>query len=130
MNIVFDPVFDEVELAGSAAELARLVAAVAGGKEFVAADPVAAPDGESLAGVEIEGAPGPGVLIGLDSRRRMLVVSGDPVARTRFADQLAAMTAAMAVEAGGGHRHIDYCPGHPYLVEGSVRLVVGMPGVG
>ncbi|WP_405008443.1 hypothetical protein OHV13_33895 [Kitasatospora purpeofusca] len=38
------------------------------------------------------------------------------------------MTAAMAVEEGGGDRLIDHFPGRPYLVEGSVRLVVGIPG--
>ncbi|MGW1998451.1 Imm32 family immunity protein [Embleya sp. NPDC001921] len=32
----------------------------------------------------------------------------------------------MAAE-DGGHRHIDHFPGHPYLVEGSHSLVIGIP---
>ncbi|MEV7216459.1 hypothetical protein AB0O31_25630 [Kitasatospora cineracea] len=128
--LVFDPVFEEVELTGSAAELARLAGAVAEGAGFIGSAPVAVPDRETLAGVEVGEAHGPGVAIRLDSPRRVLVISGDPAARARFADNLAAMTAAMADETGGGHRHVEHFPGHPYLAEGSVPLVVGIPAEG
>ncbi|MFJ4094189.1 hypothetical protein ACIPYS_21630 [Kitasatospora sp. NPDC089913] len=130
MLLVSDPVFGEVELTGSATELARLACAVARGEGFVGSVSATVPDGETLVGVEVREAPGPGVLIRLDSQRQILVVSGDPVARALFADNLEAMTTAMAAEEGGGHRHVDHFPGHPYLVEGSVPLVVGVPGGG
>lgn len=128
MILVFDPVFDEVELTGSAAELASLAAAVAAGEGHIDAVPAATPDGEVLAGVEVRRVPGPGVSISLDSQRQILVIGGDPAAMALFADNLDAMTTAMAAEDGGGHRHIDHYPGHPYLVEGSVPLVIGIPG--
>ncbi|MEU1289965.1 hypothetical protein [Kitasatospora sp. NPDC005856] len=129
MMLVSDPVFGEVELTGSATELARLVAAVAEGAGFIGSMSSATErDSEILAGVEVREAPGPGVSIHLDSRRQVLVISGDPVARALFADNLDAMTTAMATEEGGGHRHVDHFPGHPYLVEGSMPLVVGIPG--
>lgn len=130
MILVSAPVFDEVELTGSATELARLAGAVAEGEGFISSAPATAPDGEILAGVEVREAPGPGVLIHLDLQRQTLVISGDSVARALFADNLDAMTTAMAAEDGGGHRHIDHFPGHPYLVEGSMPLVVGIPGGG
>ncbi|MEV0188206.1 hypothetical protein AB0I39_06675 [Kitasatospora purpeofusca] len=128
MLLVSDPVFGEVELTGSATELARLAGAVARGEGFVGSVSATVPDGESLVGVEVREAPGPGVLIHLDSQSQILVVGGDPVARALFADNLEAMTTAMAAEEGGGHRHVEHFPGHPYLVEGSVPLVVGVPG--
>ncbi|MFD9824513.1 Imm32 family immunity protein [Streptomyces violascens] len=130
MILVSDPVFGEVELTGSVKELARLAGAVAEGEGFISSVAATAPDRESLAGGEVRQAPGPGVLIHLDSPRRILVISGDPVARALFADNLDAMTTAMAAVDGGGHRHIDHFARHPYLVEGSMPLVVGIPGGG
>jgi hypothetical protein len=130
MILVSDPIFGEVELTGSATELARLAGAVAEGEGFISSASATALDSETLAGVEVREAPGPGVLIHLDSQRRILVISGDPVAMALFADNLDAMTTVMAAVDGGGHRHIDHFPGHPYLVEGSMPLVVGIPGGG
>lgn len=130
MILVSDPVFDEVELTGSATELARLARAVAEGAGFISSTSLPPPGSETLAGVEVREAPGPGVSIHLDSQRQILVISGDLVARGLFADNLDAMITAMAGVDGGGHRHIDHCPGHPYLVEGSMPLVVGIPAGG
>lgn len=59
----------------------------------------------------------------MDAARRILVISGDPAAREILADNLHAMGTAT----DGGHLHVDYFPGHPYLVEGSVSLVVNSP---
>ncbi|MFE3186238.1 hypothetical protein ACFXKR_36040 [Streptomyces violascens] len=128
--LVSDPVYGEVELTGSVTELARLAGAVAEGEGFMSSVCATAPDSGTLAGGEVRQAPGPGVLIHLDSPRRILVISGDPVARALFTDNLDAMTTAVAAVDGGGHRHIDHFPGRPYLVEGSMPLVVGTPGGG
>ncbi|WP_443046778.1 Imm32 family immunity protein [Streptomyces sp. NBC_00247] len=68
---------------------------------------------EALTGAEVREAPGPGVLIPLDSQRQILVISGDPVAMALFAGNLDAMATAMADVDGGGHRHIDHFPGIP-----------------
>ncbi|MFC5182314.1 Imm32 family immunity protein [Actinomadura harenae] len=127
MNLVFDPVFDEVELNGVEAELARVAAVVAVGEGFVGAVSSAPPGSEPLVGVEVRRTPGPGVSVLLDGPRQTLVVSGDAVAMALFADQLRVMTAAMASEEGGTHRHIQHYPGHPYLAEGSVPLMIGIP---
>jgi hypothetical protein len=51
------------------------------------------------------------------------VSDGDETARAALADNLRAMAAAE----DGGHLHIDYFPNHPYLVEGSMSLVVNSP---
>ncbi|MET7303976.1 hypothetical protein [Embleya sp. NPDC005575] len=118
MILVSDPIFGEVELTGSKDELTDLAGMVARGEGFVGSEPALPQDGDSLAGVEVANATGPGVRIRLDSPRRTLVIDGDPAARALFADQPHAMIAAMAVE-GGGHRHIDHCPGHLHLVEDS-----------
>ncbi|MGW0856181.1 Imm32 family immunity protein [Streptomyces sp. NPDC002690] len=130
MILVSDPIFGEVELTGSAIELARLAGAVAEGAGFISSVSATALGGEVLTGVEVREASGPGVLIHLDSQRQILVISGDPVAMALFAGNLDAMATAMADVDGGGHRHIDHFPGHPYLVEGSMPLVVGIPGEG
>ncbi|MFI6688086.1 hypothetical protein [Streptomyces sp. NPDC050485] len=94
MILMSDPIFGEVELTGAATELARLAGTVAEGEGFISAVSATALDSETLAGVEVRQAPGPGVLIHLDSQRRILVISGDPVARALFAANLDAMTTA------------------------------------
>ncbi|MBA2308510.1 MAG: hypothetical protein H0W01_04230 [Pseudonocardiales bacterium] len=121
MRLVSDPVFGEVELTASADELAGLASAVAEGDRFIGATlPL---DGDALAGIEVTKASGPGVQIELDTSQRVLVISGDPIARAILADNLQ----AKATADDGGHLHIDYFPEHPYLREGSLSLVVDSP---
>lgn len=121
MRLVSDPVFGEVDLTASAEELAGLANAVAAGGGFIGStSPL---DGGTLAGIEARKTSGCGVRIELDASRQVLVISGDPGARAILADNLQAMATAQ----GGGHIHIGYYPGHPYLVEGSVPIVVNSP---
>jgi len=74
-------------------------------------------------GVEVKKTSGPGVLIRLDSERQILVISGDSAGRAVLADNLLSMASAE----DGGHLHVDYFPGHFYLAEGSLSLVVSSP---
>ncbi|MFI6493307.1 hypothetical protein [Streptomyces sp. NPDC050564] len=121
MRLVSDPVFGEVDLTASLEELAGLASAGAEGAGFIGStSPL---DGDTLAGVEARKASGPGVLIELDAARQILVISGDPGARAI----LAANLQRMATAEDGGHLHIDYFPEHPYLVEGSLPIVVNGP---
>jgi hypothetical protein len=121
VRVVKDSAFDEVDLSASAQELARLADAVAEGAGFIGA---ASPrDGNALTGIEVREATGPGVCIALDASRKVLVISGDPAGMGILAGNLRAMAAAE----DGGHLHVDYFPGHPYLVEGSLSLVVNSP---
>ena len=121
MRLKSDPVFGEVDVKASAEELTELARAVVEGDGFVGAtSPV---PGDSLAGVEVREAPGPGVRIELDVERRVLVISGDRRART----VLAANIGEVAAAEDGGHLHVDYFPEHPYLAEGSVPVVVNSP---
>jgi hypothetical protein len=114
-------VFGEVDLTASAEELTGLAYAVAEGEGFIGStSPL---DGDTLAGIEARRASGTGVRIELDASRKVLVISGDPGARAILADNLK----AMATAEDGGHLHIDYFPEHPYLVEGSVPIVVNSP---
>jgi hypothetical protein len=127
VRLTVDPAFGEVDLTASADQLAHLAGAVAEGEGFIGST---SPTGrDSLTGVEIRTAPGPGVRIELDVSRQVLVISGDRGARVVLAADLQDMAGAE----DGGHLHIDHFPEHPYLVEGSVPLVVnsphgGMPG--
>lgn len=121
MRLVSDPVFGEVDVKASAEELTELARAVAEGDGFVGA--TSPMPGDSLAGVEVREAPGPGVRIELDAGRRVLVISGDPSARAI----LAANIQGVATTEGAGHLHVDHFPEHPYLVAGSVPLVVNSP---
>ncbi|WP_116209540.1 Imm32 family immunity protein [Streptomyces olivoreticuli] len=118
MRLVCDPAYDEVDLSASAEELNRLADAVAQGEGLL----TSSPGGDGLAGVEVKNAPGPGVLVHLDSERQFLVISGDSTGRSVLADNLRGMASAE----DGGHLHVEY-PGHDYLVEGSVPLVVNSP---
>ncbi|WP_405724768.1 hypothetical protein OG607_19670 [Streptomyces sp. NBC_01537] len=121
MRLVSDSVFGEVDLTASAKELACLASAVAEGDGFISStSPL---DSGALAGIDIRKAYGPGVRIDLDAPRQILVISGDPTARAILADNLQ----AIATAEDGGHLHIDYFPEHPYLVEGSVSMVVNSP---
>ncbi|MGI5453241.1 Imm32 family immunity protein [Streptomyces sp. CA-249302] len=121
MKLVLDRAYGEVDLTASAEQLNRLASAVGDGEGLLG--PTSAPGGDHLAGVEVETSSGPGVRIRLDAPRHVLVISGDPVARAALADDLRAMAAAE----DGGHLHIDYFPDHPYLMEGTLSLVVNSP---
>jgi hypothetical protein len=120
-----DPVYGEVDLTATATELAYLARAIAEGEGFIssAAASGSSLDGNTLAGVEVSKAPSSGVRIVLDAQRQTLVISGDPDARAVLAENLR----AMATAEDGGHLHIEYFPEHPYLVAGSLPLVVNSP---
>ncbi|WP_460068844.1 Imm32 family immunity protein [Streptomyces sp. YKOK-I1] len=121
MRLVSDPAFGEVVLSATAEELTRLASAVARGEGLLGSTCRAETNG--LVGVEVDRTSGPGVLIHRDAERRLLVISGDSAGRAVLAENLR----AMAADEEGGHLHIDYFPGHFYLVEGSVSLVVNSP---
>ncbi|MEV6386905.1 Imm32 family immunity protein [Nocardia xishanensis] len=121
MRLVFDPVFGEVDLTASVEELASLAGAVAEGDRLIRS--TSPSDDDTLAGVEVRKASGPGIRIELDAARQVLVIGGDPGARAILAADLQ----SMATAEDGGHLHIDYFPGHPYLVEGSLPVVVNSP---
>ncbi|MEU9979454.1 hypothetical protein [Streptomyces sp. NPDC051014] len=121
MRLVPDPVYGEVDLTASVEELAALADAVAEGEGIIGSAPPL--DGDTLAGIEVRKTSGPGVRIELDASRQVLVIGGDPGARAMLAADLQHMAAAQ----DGGHLHIDYFTEHPYLVEGSVPIVVNSP---
>ncbi|MBK1786623.1 Imm32 family immunity protein [Prauserella cavernicola] len=121
MKLVRDPGSDEVELTASADELTRLADAVADGAGLLGS--AAPPDDGAARAIEVGTTPGPGVLVYLDSERRVLVISGDDAARAVLADNLRAVASAE----DGGHLHLDHYPGHFYLAEGSVPVVVTSP---
>jgi hypothetical protein len=121
VRLACDPLFSEVDLMASAEELGRLAGAVADGEGLLSS--TASPGSNDLVGVEVSKTSGPGVLIHLDPERQILVISGDSAGRGVLADNLLGMAAAE----GGGHLHVDYFPGHFYLAEGSLSLVVSSP---
>lgn len=121
MRLVSDPRYGEVDLSASAEELTRLASAVAQGEGLLSS--TSSPGGNALAGVEVRKTSGPGVLIHRDAEQQILVISGDSASRAVLAENLQ----AMATAEGGGHLHIDYFPGHFYLAEGSLPLVVNSP---
>ena len=121
MRLVCDPVSSEVDLKASAEELSRLAVAVADGEGVLRS--AVSPGSNDLAGVEVKKTSGPGVLIRLDPERQILVISGDSAGRAVLADNLLSMASAE----DGGHLHVDYFPGHFYLAEGSLSLVVSSP---
>jgi hypothetical protein len=121
VRLVGDPLFGEVVLMASAEELSRLAAAVADGEGLLVS--TASKDSNGLAGVEVRKTSGPGVLIRLDPERQILAISGDSAGRAALAGNLLGMASAE----DGGHLHVDYFPGHFYLAEGSLSLVVSSP---
>ena len=121
MRLVGDRAFSEVDLMASAGELSRLASAVADGEGVL--NSAVSPGSNDLAGVEVKKTSGPGVLIRLDPERQMLVISGDSAGRAVLADNLFSMASAE----DGGHLHVDYFPGHFYLAEGSLSLVINSP---
>lgn len=121
MRMVSDPGYTEVDLSASAEELTWLASAVARGEGLLSS--TSSPGGDALVGVEVLKSSGPGVLIRRDAERQILVISGDSAGRAVLAEDLR----AMATVEDGGHLHIDYFPGHFYLAEGSLPLVVNSP---
>lgn len=121
MILVSDPRYGEVDLSASAEELTCLASAVAQGEGLLSS--TSSSGGNTLAGVEVKDTAGPGVLIHRDAERQILVISGDSASRAVLAENLQ----AMATDEDGGHLHIDYFPGHFYLAEGSLPLVVNSP---
>ncbi|MFJ8107090.1 hypothetical protein [Streptomyces sp. NPDC096132] len=121
MRLVSDPGYGEVVLSASAEELAELASAVAQGEGLLGS--TLSPGSDTLTGVEVRGTSGPGVLIHRDAERHILVISGDTAGRAVLAENLR----GMATADDGGHLHIDYFPGHYYLAEGSLPLVVNSP---
>jgi hypothetical protein len=121
VRLVCDPVSSEVDLKASAEELSRLAVAVADGEGVLRS--AVSPGSNDLAGVEVKKTSGPGVLIRLDPERQILVISGDSAGRAVLADNLLSMASAE----GGGHLHVDYFPGHFYLAEGSLSLIINSP---
>ncbi|MFF0037429.1 hypothetical protein ACGFY3_01710 [Streptomyces mirabilis] len=121
MRMVSDPGYTEVDLSASAEELTWLASAVARGEGLLSS--TSSPGGDALVGVEVLKSSGPGVLIRRDAERQILVISGDSAGRAVLAEDLR----AMATYEDGGHLHIDYFPGHFYLAEGSLPLVVNSP---
>lgn len=105
----------------SAEELRHLAGAVADGEGLLSS--TASLGSNTLAGVQVKKTSGPGVLIRLDPERQILVISGDSASRAVLADNLLGVASAE----DGGHLHVDYFPGHFYLAEGSVSLVVSSP---
>ncbi|WP_406293571.1 hypothetical protein OG948_02930 [Embleya sp. NBC_00888] len=121
MRLIVDPLCGEVDLTASAKELADLADTVAEGGGYVGS--TAGPGSDTLAGIEVGNASGAGVRLELDASRRVLLINGDSGARA----VLAANLRDMATAEDGGHLHIDYFPEHPYLVEGSLPIVVNSP---
>ncbi|MDQ0682408.1 hypothetical protein QF032_001456 [Streptomyces achromogenes] len=121
MRLISDAGYSEVILSASAEELTRLATAVAQGDGIVRSD--TSPGSYTLAGVAVEGTHGPGVLIRRDAGRQFLVISGDLAGRAVLAHNLR----EMATAEDGGHLHVDHFPGHHYLAEGSLPLVVESP---
>lgn len=121
MRLVSDPGCGEVDLSASAEELSWLANAVAQGEGLLSS--TSSPGTDALAGVEVKDTSRPGVLIRRDAERQILVISGDSASRAVLAENLR----DMATAEDGGHLHIDYFPGHFYLAEGSLPLVVNSP---
>ncbi|MEV7119424.1 Imm32 family immunity protein [Kitasatospora griseola] len=117
MKLSWDSRYGEVDVEGRAEELTALALALEAGEGHLTVE-----EGE-LTGVEVVGTDGPGVVIRVDAGRRVLVVLGDADGRELLAEGLREMASAD----DGGHWHIDHHPGHAWLVEGSVALVVNSP---
>ncbi|MEH1056573.1 hypothetical protein V6U89_15325 [Micromonospora sp. CPCC 206171] len=122
MKILFYPAFRELDLSGSSADYHRLADVIAAGAGTRATAGGGSGDGEvALAAVEVAAVPGRAVLIEVAAGR--LRVSGDPAKLAVLAENVRAMADAE----DGGHLHVEYHPGHWYLAEGSVPLVVNSP---
>ncbi len=123
--IAYLPSGGEVDLSGSADELAELATAVASGDAVVAvaATPPVADRDVALAEVLVVNDSQPQVLVRVDVERRALVIEGG----LRSLDVLAGNIQGMADAEDGGHLHVDHYPDHPYLREGSVPLILNSP---
>ncbi|OKJ13797.1 Imm32 family immunity protein [Kitasatospora sp. CB01950] len=117
MELSGDPKFGEVEVEATAEELAALADAVVAGEGHLTFS------AGVLAAIEVAATDGPGVLVSVDGERRVLVIGGDAAGRQVLAEVLR----DIASTTDGGHTHVDHCPGHPWLAEGSLPLIVDNP---
>jgi hypothetical protein len=131
MRVWFHQPTGEIDLSGDASELrglAELVAAGAGVHDAEGGDGDVA-DELALTAVRVRVVAQSAVLLSVDVSQRSLCVAGD----LKWLAVLAANVRETADMQDGGHLHVDYFPGHPYLAPGSISLVVnsphgGMPG--
>ncbi|MEU4675098.1 hypothetical protein AB0F91_45960 [Amycolatopsis sp. NPDC023774] len=111
-----------MDITATAKELAHLASLIAEGTGFISAAPTSPPN-SMLTGIEVRKTSGSGVHIRLDDQTQTLVISGDAESRAVLAENVH----AMATAEDGGHLHVDYFPGHYYLLEGSLPLVINSP---
>ncbi|MGW4685526.1 Imm32 family immunity protein [Streptomyces sp. NPDC004244] len=125
MRILFFPHEDGVDVSGRAADLVALALALVAGKGGMETTASAEPSfgGSELASVEVVSTGGPGVRIGVDPERSVLLIEGDQQGLTALADELR----SIAEMDDGGHQHIEYFPDHHYLAAGSLAMVVNSP---
>ncbi|MFJ4189316.1 hypothetical protein [Kitasatospora sp. NPDC089509] len=121
MRLDHHPTWGYADLSATAEEYQRLADAIATGAGR--ADVTVSPGDDALAGVEVTGTAGPGVLLGYDPERRVLVISGDEPGRAL----LASILRDLGDYDDGGHLHIEHHPGHYYLAEGSLALIASSP---
>ncbi|QYN18681.1 hypothetical protein [Amycolatopsis sp. DSM 110486] len=123
MELMSDPVFGEVDITATARELACLASAIAEGTGFISAASASSPNGHTLTGIEVKATTDSAVCIRVDAPTQVLVISGNADSRAVLAENVH----AMATADDGGHLHVDYFPGHPYLADGSLPLVINSP---
>ncbi|GAA2185005.1 Imm32 family immunity protein [Micromonospora lupini] len=107
-----------VDITSDRAGFGHLADLVAGGGELSLAQPG---HPRHLRGVLVDVTRGP-VAIGVDDRG-YLTVRGGAESRSFLADQLR----DIATMDDGGHVHLEYVEGHPYLAPGSLPLIVNSP---
>jgi hypothetical protein len=131
MRALYHQPTGEIDLSGDTFELRRLAELVAAGAGVHEAE---GGDGDipgelALTAVCVRVVADGAVVLSVDVPRRSLCIAGD----LKSLALLAANLQEMADMQDGGHLHVDYFPGHPYLASGSISLVVnsphgGMPG--
>jgi len=125
MKILFHPPTAEVELSGDASELRRLAELlVAGAGRCEAEDSGGHILGQvALTAFCVHTRQAGAVSIGVDALKCGLCIAGD----LERLNLLAANLSDVADMHDGGHLHVDYFPGHPYLASDSIALVVNSP---
>ncbi|QYN18900.1 hypothetical protein [Amycolatopsis sp. DSM 110486] len=111
-----------MDITATEKELAHLASLIAEGAGFISTAPTS-PQNHTLAGIEVRNTPVSGVHIRLDGQTQIIVISGDAESRAVLSENVH----AMATAEDGGHLHVDYFPGHYYLAEGSLPLVINSP---
>lgn len=84
----------------------------------------ATPYDSELTTIEIATRPAVGVTITPDPEKRVLYISGDAGKLAILAD---IVSDSAALEATGGHVHIEHYEDHPYLAASSMPLVLADP---